>query len=92
MCGPGACKNKEAARDAFAPYTVRFQVRQYGRGHEGKGTAGDHKGPPSRSPPPSPLRTDERVSKKTTRERRKVALADTGKIFQMGEMESFWRY
>ena len=34
---------------------------------EGKGTAGDHKGPPSRSPPPSPLRIGEHVSNKSTR-------------------------
>ena len=27
-----------------------------------KGTAGDHKGPPSHSPPPSPLRTGKHVS------------------------------
>src|SRR5260370_3031140 len=30
-----------------------------GRGTSWKGTAGDHKGPPIRSQPPSPLRTDE---------------------------------
>src|SRR5258708_4160978 len=30
-----------------------------GRCTRWKGTAGDHKGPPIRSPPPSPLRTDE---------------------------------
>src|SRR6266536_4096037 len=34
---------------------------------EARGTAGDHKGPPSLSPPPSPLRTVEHVSKKPTR-------------------------
>src|SRR6266516_7500932 len=33
-----------------------------GRGTRWKGTAGDHKGPPSRSPPPSPLQTDQHVS------------------------------
>src|SRR5437660_180140 len=38
-----------------------------GRGTRWKGTAGDHKGPPSRSPPPSPLRTGEHVSNKPTR-------------------------
>src|SRR6266702_4651299 len=39
-----------------------------GRGAWEKGTAGDHKGTPRRSPPPSPLRTDELVSKIPTRE------------------------
>ncbi len=39
-----------------------------GRGTREKGTAGDHKGPPHHSPPPSPLRTDEHVSNKPTRE------------------------
>src|SRR6266568_8139528 len=38
-----------------------------GRGTRWKGTAGDHKGPPSRSPPPSPLRTGEHISKRSTR-------------------------
>jgi hypothetical protein len=33
-----------------------------------EGTAGDHKGQPSRSTPPSPLRTDEHVSDKPIRE------------------------
>src|SRR6266567_3070072 len=40
-----------------------------GRGTRWKGTAGDHNGPPSRSPPPSPLRTDEHISKNPTHER-----------------------
>src|SRR5438874_10936120 len=49
--------------EARGAYTGRFLGEAT---WEEKGTAGDHKGPPSRSPPPSPLRTDEHVSKKTT--------------------------
>jgi len=47
-----------------------------GRGTREKGTAGDHKGPPSRSPPPSPLRADEHVSKTPTREMGARGLVD----------------
>ena len=55
-------------------------MRPHGKGHGGgviafpptgehnEQDAGDHKGPPSPSPPPSPLRTDEHVSKKLTPE------------------------
>jgi hypothetical protein len=39
-----------------------------GKGTRWKGRAGDHKGPPSPSPPPSPLLTNEHVSKKPTHE------------------------
>ena len=37
-------------------------------GEHNEQDAGDHQGPPSPSPPPSPLRTDEHVSKKPTHE------------------------
>jgi hypothetical protein len=40
----------------------------------GRGTAGDDLGPPSRSPPPSPLRTDDDPSTKPTR----VGMGDSG--------------
>src|SRR5437879_3385256 len=35
----------------------------------GRGTAGDHKGPPNPTPPPSPLRVIDEVSQKPTCER-----------------------
>src|SRR6266699_1717172 len=52
-----------------------------GRGTRWKGTAGDHKGPPSRSPPPSPLRNDEHVSNKPTRVRARGAGKDPATLF-----------
>ena len=56
-------------RGLVPAYTGRFfREGQMGRGTREKDTAGDHKGPPHRSPPPSPLRTDEHVSNKPTRE------------------------
>ena len=52
-----------------------------GRGTRWKGTTGDHKGPPSRSPPPSPLRNDEHVSNKPTRVRARGAGKDPATLF-----------
>src|SRR6266581_5150873 len=52
-----------------------------GRGTRWKGTACDHKGPPSRSPPPSPLRNDEHVSNKPTRVRARGAGKDPATLF-----------
>jgi hypothetical protein len=46
-----------------------------GKGTRWNGTAGDHKGPPSRSPPPSPLRTNEHGSTKPTLEMSSTAPA-----------------
>ena len=51
-------------RDAYGLSSIGFLGEAT---WEEKGTAGDHKGPPSRSPPPSPLRNDEHVSNKPTR-------------------------
>ncbi len=60
----------KTGRGQARAYTSRFfRWGRLGRGTRWEGTAGDHKGPPSHSPPPSPLRTDEDVSKKPILER-----------------------
>ena len=56
----------EATRAAALP-PVTYAGRFFNE-RAGGGTAGDHKGPPSHSSPPSPLRTDNDLSNKPTRE------------------------
>ncbi len=51
----------------------------------GRGTAGDHKGPPSRSPLPSPLRTGELISQKPTQERETEPIREPKSPWKDGE-------
>ncbi len=62
----GGSSPKTPTRVSPAPLS-RVGVLGEAAWKKARGTAGDHKGPPRRSPPPSPLRTDEHVFKKPTR-------------------------
>jgi hypothetical protein len=73
------CKGVQVRRTTQASYTqspglrprihttLAYAGRVFAR-QPGKGTAGDHKGPPNPARPPSPLRTDDETFQKATRE------------------------